>query len=150
MLGLAVISGLGVISMMLITCVDVIGRFFRKPLTGAVDLVQIAGAVAISCALPYTTAVKGHVAVEFFFQKLGRRGRILVDTLARLVAASLFSVFSWRCVLYGISLRRSGEVSPTLQLPTYPYVFLTAFACAVVVLVIIHNLLHPGKEMIKP
>ena len=50
-------------------------------ITGALDLGKGCGALVIAGALPYTTAVKGHVAIEYFFHKLGRRGRIVVDTL---------------------------------------------------------------------
>ena len=53
--------------MMLVTCVDIVLRKLGHPFPGAYDITKMAAAVTISCALPYTTAVKGHVAVEFFF-----------------------------------------------------------------------------------
>lgn len=149
-IGLSVVAGLGVLVMMGATCLDVILRTFGRPLTGALDVVKVAGAVTIACALPYTTAVKGHVAVEYFFLKLGRRGRAVVDALARLVGMTLFSVLAWRSALYGISLRQSGQVTATLQIPLFWVPHVIAFSCAVTALVILHNLLHPGREMIKP
>ncbi len=147
---LAAVAGTGIVAMMLVTCVDVIGRIFRSPLVGAFDIVRIAGAVTIACALPYTTAVKGHVAVEYFFLKLPRPGRVVVDTLARLASMTLFVFLCRRSIIYGDSLRRSGEVTATLQIPVFWLPYLIALSSAVVVLVIFHNLLHPGKEMIKP
>ncbi|HRZ81300.1 MAG TPA: TRAP transporter small permease [Candidatus Hydrogenedentes bacterium] len=149
-LALASVSGLAILAMIAVTCADVALRAFGRPLTGAFDIVRVAGAVAIACALPYTTAVKGHVAIEYFFQKLNRPGRILVDTVCRLLVMGLFSVFTWQCVMYGNSLRRTGEVSLTLQIPMFWVTYVIAGACAVTVLVKIHNLLHPGREMIKP
>lgn len=149
-LALAAVSGLAILAMIAVTCADVVLRAFGRPLTGAFDIVRVGGAVAIACALPYTTAVKGHVAIEYFFQKLNRPGRILVDTVCRLLVAGLFSVFAWQCVMYGNSLRRTGEVSLTLQIPMYGVAYVIAGACAVTVLVKVHNLLHPGREMIKP
>lgn len=148
---LLVISGLGILVMIALTCLDVVSRTaFNAPVKGAFDIVRLAGAVSIACALPYTTAVKGHVAIEFFFQKLSRRGRVVVDTLARSLGMALFSVFSWRCVVYGNSLKRSGEVTPTIDIPIFWVLYLMAFCCGVMVLVILWNLLHPGREMIKP
>ena len=149
-LALASVSGLAILAMIAVTCADVVLRAFGRPLTGAFDIVRVAGAVAIACALPYTTAVKGHVAIEYFFQKLNRPGRILVDTVCRLLVMGLFSVFTWQCVMYGNSLRRTGEVSLTLQIPMFWVAYVIAGACTVTVLVKIHNLLHPGREMIKP
>ncbi|MBN2307412.1 MAG: TRAP transporter small permease, partial [Candidatus Hydrogenedentes bacterium] len=99
---------------------------------------------------PYTTAVKGHVAIEYFFLKLSRRGRIIVDTVCRSIGIVLFSFLTWKSVHYGSALKASGQVTPTLQVPVFWVPYVIALSCGVVVLVILHNLLHPGKEMIKP
>ena len=95
-------------------------------------------------------AVKGHVAVEFFFHKLKKRGRIIVDTITRLVSIAFFGLLAYRCVLYGIALQSSGDATPTLQIPTFWIMHVIAFCCVVVTLVIFEHLIHPGKELIKP
>jgi TRAP-type C4-dicarboxylate transport system permease small subunit len=149
-LALAVLAGFGILGMMTVTCADVTLRMVNRPITGALDIVTILSALTIACALPYTTAVKGHVAIEYFFLKLSRRGRIVVDTLARLAGMTLFAVLASESVKYGQSLKAAGEVSTTLRMPIFWVLYVIAFSCAVTVLVILHNLLHPGKEMIKP
>jgi len=90
------------------------------------------------------------VAIEYFFHKFNRRGRIVIDTVLRLLGMALFVFFAWRSVAYGFDLHRNGQVSQTLQLPVFWLPFVIGFCCAVVVLVIGHNLIHPGREMIKP
>jgi TRAP-type C4-dicarboxylate transport system permease small subunit len=147
---LAALGGIGLVAMIGITCLDVALRIFKLSLKGTIDLMGMAGAVAIACALPYTTAVKGHVAVEYFFQKLGRRGRIAVDTLARLLVIAFFALLAWASVKYGNSLKASHEVSPTLELPVFWVPYVIAFCCGVVILVKVYHLTHPGKELIKP
>ena len=147
---LTVGAGVGVVTMMLTICTDVVLRAFGSPLTGTVDIVRLAGAITIACALPYTSAVKGHVAIEYFFLKLSRRGRVVVDTFARLLSMALFACLSWESVQHGIALRRNGEVTATLQIPVFWIAHVIAFSCAVVILVTFHNMLHPGREMIKP
>jgi len=147
---LAILSGATVFAMMTVTCIDVILRAFGRPLTGAFDLVSIGGVLTIGCALPYTTAVKGHVAIEYFFHKLPRRGRVFVDTVCRLVVMALFGLLAWKNVIYGVSLRDAGQVTQTLQMPIFWIPWLLAFCCLITLLVVLHNLLHPGKEMIKP
>jgi len=147
---LLAVAGLSVLAMMVITCADVILRLINRSFIGAYDLVKIAGALSLAAALPYTTAVKGHVAIEYFFHKFNRRGRIVIDTVLRLLGMALFVFFAWRSVAYGFDLHRNGQVSQTLQLPVFWLPFVIGFCCAVVVLVIGHNLIHPGREMIKP
>jgi len=147
---LAYVAGGGLMLMVLATSVDVILRKFSLSLTGAYDLVKIAAAITVAAALPYTTAIKGHVAIEFFFHKLGRRGRIAVDALMRFGGMVLFSLLAWGCVDYGNSLRQKGEVSMTLQLPIFWLPYVLAVSCALVVLIKLYHVTHPGKPMIKP
>ena len=149
-MGMAYLAGMAVCVMAMTTCLDVVLRKLGSPLPGALDIVIIAGAIGIACALPYTTAVKGHVSIEYFFHKLSRRGRIVVDTFSRLLGMTLFVLLARQCALHGASMYRSGEVTPTLQVPMFWSLYVLSFSCGVVTLVIFHNMLHPNREMIKP
>ncbi len=148
--GLAYVSGAGLMLMVLITTADVILRKCNLSLTGAYDLVKIAATITAAAALPYATAIKGHVAIEYFFHKLGQRGRMVVDALMRLGGMALFSLLAWGFVDYGNSLRVKGEVSTTLQLPIFWVPYVLAVSCVLVVLIKIYHVTHPGKPMIKP
>lgn len=146
---LAVLSGFGVIVMMSVTCCDVVLRRFGRPIVGAVDIVQIAACITAACAIPYTTAVKGHVAVEFFFQKLPSFIKPYVDGLWRAAIFLLYAVMSWRSFVYGTTLLRRHSMTLTLQIPLFWILWLMALSFAVVSLVKLYNLAHPGKEMMK-
>lgn len=144
------LAGAGVIVMMLVTVCDVVMRRFGMPVPGAVDIVQIAACVCAVCALPYTTAVKGHVAVEFFFQHLPGPAKVLVDSTWRMAVIILYSIMSWRSLIYGQTLLRRNSVTLTLQIPMFWVLWLMSLSFAVVALVKFYNLAHPGKEMMKP
>jgi len=149
--GLNAVALASIVGMMLVTTVDVVLRVARHPFPGAFDLVKYLGAIALAWGLPYTTAVKGHVAVEFFFQRLSRRHRTILDTVERLVVIGLFSTLAWPSTKYGLDLRRSGEVSMTLKfLPVYPLAYVVAVSCGVIVLITVYHALRPGRAMIKP
>ena len=153
---LVVISGLSVLTIMVVTCADVIlripwiARWLDLSFIGAYDIVKIAGALSLAAALPYTTAVKGHVAIEYFYHKFNRTGRILLDSVMRLLGIALFAFLTWRSVLYGLAFRSNRQVSLTLELPIFWVPWFMGFCCGVVVLVIGYNLIRPGREMIKP
>ncbi|MCD6364866.1 MAG: TRAP transporter small permease [Planctomycetes bacterium] len=146
---LGFVAALSLITMVTVTCLDVILRAFGRPLVGALDIVKIAGALAIATGLPYTTAVKGHVAIEYFFLKLPRRWRILVTTICRLLIMALFGVLSWSSARYGADLKRYGQVTATLDVPLFWVSYVIAASCGVVVLVMLCSLLRPDKEMIR-
>ena len=147
---LAGIAGIGILAMMTVTCVDVVMRKFGSSLTGAMDVVALSGAVTIACALPYTTAVKGHVAIEYFFHKLHRRGRVIVDSASRVFLIGVFALVCWECFRYGHKLYASGEVTMTVKIPIFWVPYVVALSSGMVALVIAWHLLHPGKKMIHP
>ncbi len=147
---LAYVAGASLLVMVFVTTADVILRVFHLTLTGAYDIVKISAALTMAAALPYTTAIKGHVAIEYFFHRLGRRGRAWVDALMRLGGMALFGLLAWGCIDYGNSLRLKGEVSMTLQLPVFWVPYVLAASCLLVVLIKIYHLSHPGKSLLKP
>lgn len=149
--GLIFVAGLGIFVMIGVTCLDVVLRkCFDYSIKGAVDIVKMAGAISLAAALPYTTAVKGHVAIEYFFHKLNRVGRMIVDSICRLLGIGLFGFLGVQCILYGNRFREVGQVSLTLELPIFWLPWGIGFCCFVSALVIAYNLIHPGREMIKP
>ncbi len=149
-LALALLAGAGTVAMMLVTCADIVARAFGHPLKGSYDIVRLLSLVTLSCALPYTTAVKGHVAVEFFFNKLPAPARLAVDSVMRLLTIGLFVLLAVQGVRYGQSLRASGEVMLTLGWPIHWASFVMAFGCAVSALVVLQHLLHPRKVFMAP
>jgi len=147
---LAAVGGCAVAGIIAVTVGAVVGRQVGLPVKGAYDLVRVLGAIAMVCALPLTKAVKGHIAIEYFFQKLGARGRAATDTLMRLVLLALFALLAWQFVLQGNAFLESGETTTTLHMPMFWVPWLAALACLVTAGVTLWHLLHPGRSMIRP
>ena len=147
---MATVGGLAVAGIIAVTVADVVGRQMGWPVKGAYDLVRMLGAIAMACALPLTKAVKGHIAIEYFFQKMGARGRAATDALMRLVLLALFGLLAWQFVLQGNAFLESGETTATLHMPMFWVPWLAALACLVTAGVTLWHLLHPGRSMIRP
>jgi TRAP-type C4-dicarboxylate transport system permease small subunit len=145
-----IVAGLAILFMVGVTCLEVIMRVFRVSMTGVVDLVKVAAAISTAAALPYATACKGHVAIEFLFQKLSRTGRAIVDAFSRVCIILLFGFLSIECVSYGVTLKARNQVTPTLQLPEFWVPYILAASFIMVCLITLYHLFHPGKELIKP
>lgn len=147
---LGVLAGAGVLGMMLVTCADIVARTLGHPLKGSYDAVCLLSLVTLSCALPYTTAVKGHVAVEYFFNKLPLPAQLVIDALMRLLVIALLGLIAYQAVLHGMRLRASGEVMPTTQWPVFWAAYVVAASCALSALVVVQHLLHPRKGFLAP
>ncbi len=147
---LAGIAGLAVAAMIVLTCVDVGARRLGYPLKGAYDLVEVLGAITITGALPYTTACRGHVSIEFLPQKLSARGRIVLSTVVALVFLAVFAFLTWRFVQYGVELQASNQGMVTLRWPVFWLAHWMALCTAATILVLLYQITHPGKELMRP
>lgn len=139
------ISAAAIFLMMLVTTGDVLLRFFRFSIPGAYETVGFLSALAVAFALPYTAVEKGHIAIEFLVQRLSRPVRIGVNVINSIVAMILFLIIAWESLQYGNSLRATGSVSLTLELPIYPFVYGVAAGCLVLCLVLLMELLLQFK-----
>ena len=149
------VAGIAIVSMMLLTCADVIlrlgvtayheysWRFLSpfKPIPGTYELVCFLGSVAVSFAMAHTSVERGHVAVSLVVRLFPQRIQDLIDTITGIFSFILFTLLSWQSVLYANDLRTSGEVSLTLELPFYPFVYGISFAAAVVCLVLLVDII---------
>lgn len=146
---MAAVSGLGLAAMIIVSCGDVLLRTAGHPVKGAYDVVRVSGAVTIACSVPLTTAMKGHVAIEYFFHKLTPRWRVAVDSAMRVLMIGAFAVAAYECVGYGFRFLRNSQVSDTIQMPIFWVPWLMALSFGVTTLVVMFHLVYPGREMVK-
>ena len=131
------IAAAAITGMMLLTCSDVLLRFLRRPIPGTYEMVGFLGALGVSFALAHTSLERGHIAVDFLVQRLPERLQTLVDGINALVCAVLFGLAAWYSLRYGTDLKAAGEVSMTLQLPVFPFVWGVAAGCGMLTVVLV-------------
>ncbi len=134
--GANILAGATLTLIMGITVTDVFLRSFGRPIVGTFELVAFFGAVVIGFSLPFTSWVRGHIYVDFFAMKLPPKARSALHLATRCMGLGLFLLIGWNLIKMGADLSRSGEVSPTLQMPFYPIVYGIGVACLVECLVL--------------
>jgi TRAP-type C4-dicarboxylate transport system permease small subunit len=123
--------------MMLLSCADVALRLIGAPIPGTYEMVGFIGALIVSFSLTHTSLQRGHVAVEFIFERFPPKVQFLVEAAGNLLGAVLFGLVAWQSLAYGLDLRKSGEVSLTLQMPLHPFVLGIAAGCALLTLALL-------------
>lgn len=134
------IGGFLLMSMMALTCFDVVGRLFGYPIFGTYELVTFMAALVTAAALPDTHAEKRHIGVEIVTNMLSSNVRRSIDLVTSAVALILFMVVTWRLFLLGTTLRRSGEVSMNLRLPEYMITYAVGLGFLIFVVIIIKRI----------
>lgn len=143
------IGGVALTCMMLLTVVDVIGRFFKYPIFGSVELVGFLATIVVATALPYTHKIDGHVGVEILVRLLSERAQLWFDILTRSLSLMLFSLITWQMFLYAQDIRHTGEVSMNLEFPIYYIVYLLAFALLVLSVTILETIFENVMQLRK-
>ncbi|KJR97757.1 MAG: hypothetical protein VR65_22220 [Desulfobulbaceae bacterium BRH_c16a] len=147
---LKMIGAFCLFGMAALTCVDVIGRFFKHPIFGSVELVSFLGVIAIATTLSFTHEHKGHIGVELFVRKLSSRTRNIIDLCTGSITLALFAVVTWRMFDYSLKMKSSGELSMNLKLPEYIIIFLLACCffiyCGTILSSIFQTLAKLGKR----
>ena len=136
-----VFGGIILTLMMLITVTDVILRSLGKPLVGAYELVGFCGALVLGFSIPFTSWVRGHIYVDILVQRLPQKGKAGFHVTTRGLAIALFLATGWNLIKMGTDLLKSGEVSPTLQVPFYPVVYAIGVCCFIQCLVLLADVL---------
>ena len=117
---IAFLSALILLWLVGLTCVDVVGRyFFRAPVTGAVELVQLSMAGIIFLSLPLMFLKNDHVIVDLFsFGQKGWTGWMftLVLNLVMIIAIFLLADRVWD---YALRAYEDGDETIYLQIPRY-------------------------------
>jgi hypothetical protein len=87
--------------------------------------------------------------VSIVVRLFSARSQAVVETITGLFGFILFALLSWQSVVFANDLRASGEVSMTLHLPFYPFVYGIGFAAAAVCLVILVELSKNVAEVFR-
>jgi len=148
--GLNGISAAAVMFIMLLTCADVVMRFFGRPIPGAYELVGYFGALIVAFALAWTSIERGHIAVELLVDRLPARPRALVEGAGYLFSTVLFGLLAWQSQVYAMDLLETGEVSLTLGIPTWPFVFGLTAGCGMLSLVLLLDGLRLLRRGLAP
>jgi TRAP-type C4-dicarboxylate transport system permease small subunit len=158
---MSLIAGAAIVIMMMLSTADVLLRLggplyskfkwwflsFIQPIPGTYELVSFLGTVAAAFAMAHTSIKGGHVSVSLVTRLMPKRARIILQIITNLLALILFGLLSWRSIIYAEELRFCGEVSMTLQLPYYPFVYGVAFASFAMGVVLIIYMINGIREL---
>jgi TRAP-type C4-dicarboxylate transport system permease small subunit len=142
-----VVGGILLVLMMVLTCIDIVGRMLGYPVFGAFELISFMAALVVALSLPDTHARKRHIGVEILTSRLPRPLRLRLALATDLLALLLFSVVGWRMFVYALRLRQSGEVSMNLGMPEYGITFAVALGFSLFAVAIVKTCLETLKEL---
>ena len=128
---LGLVSALTLFAMMVLTFVDVWGRYLlRQPVFGGYEVTEFLMGVLIFSGLPILCAREGHVSIDIFDTLMPEKWRRPQRAAVNLISAAVLGVLAWRMFIQAGELWRNNEVTMTLKIPHGPFALLFAVLSA--------------------
>lgn len=135
-------GGVSLLALTLLATMNVALRIFRVPVSGTYEVVSFLGAIVTAGALGYTQKRKDHIVVDILSGKFPAKVKRALDRVSYALLLVFFSIVSWQTFVYGKRLMLTGELSETLKIAYYPFVFLVGLGFAVLALTILLDLVE--------
>ncbi|MGD9862865.1 MAG: TRAP transporter small permease [Pseudodonghicola sp.] len=128
-------------AMMLLTFVDVAGRYlFTMPVNGAYEIVSLLMPAIIFCALPLTVLREGHVTVDLLDDFIPAPLARVQALVVHLFTATALGLIAWRLAIKSMDQFNYEEVTDELYLTIWPFSAAMAVLCALATLAALANL----------
>lgn len=137
---LAGIACIVLFAMMLLTFIDVIGRYlFLSPLPAAYEIISLMMPAIIFCALPLTVLRETHVTVDLLDTFIPSGLAQVQGVVVNLVSAAALALVTWRLSVKGWEDRYYETVTDELLLLIWPFGLGMALLCAIATVAALAN-----------
>jgi TRAP-type C4-dicarboxylate transport system permease small subunit len=147
--GLTALSAVALAAMVLLVVADVLlANLIRRPIIGAIDLVQALLACIVFLGLPQVIFVEGNITVDVIDHFIGKRGVALLRASGGLFAFIYLSLLLWHMFQPALDTWNFHDITPDLKIPVIliwiPVLFGTAASMIAALVVFARRLRNAG------
>ena len=133
--------------MMLITAVDVVGRYLlNMPLRGGFELTEMMLATLIYCALPLVSKQREHIVIDTFDFLMTPRVKRGFDVFAVIVCSVTLSGIGYLIFRRAVRVAEYGDTTSVLKIPLAPVAYVMAAMIAIAALIHVALIFVPHGE----
>jgi TRAP-type C4-dicarboxylate transport system permease small subunit len=133
--------------MMLITAVDVVGRYvFNKPLNGGFEITEMLLAALIYCGLPLVSQRREHIVIDTFDPLMSARVKRALDVLAEIVCSVTLGGIGYLIFRRAARVAEYGDTTNVLKWPLAPVAYLMGVMIIVACLIHLSLIFVPHRE----
>ena len=110
--GLSTFAALVLTAIMLVSVVDVVGRYlFKLPLPGSSEITEILMAILIYAGMPIVSLRRSHICVDLLDSVVPPRIVPIRNAVIGVVGAVVLGIIAWRLWVYADQIRQSRDVT---------------------------------------
>jgi len=116
----AILAGVLLTAVTLMTCVSLIGRnLIGMTIVGDFELVGAAAGAAIALFMPWCQAQRGNIIVDFFTTRASPPAIERLDRFGALVLGLAMALLAWRTSIGGLNAWKSGAGTMLIGFPEW-------------------------------
>jgi TRAP-type C4-dicarboxylate transport system permease small subunit len=143
----AILAGLLLIFITLMTVVSVIGRdTIGKTIVGDFELSGAAAGAAIALFMPWCQFKRGNIMVDFFTAKASQSAQASMDRLGALLLAAVMALMTWRTTLGGLNAWTTQSGTMMLGFPEWMVYSAMVPPLALTVVIALHQAIFGFAE----
>jgi len=143
------LAGLCFFSVMLLIVANIILRtVFHQPILGTYELVGFITAMGVALALAHCAFQDGHIAVSFIIEHFTWKTQSIVAVFVNVTSLMLWTAAVWSLGKFGYAMKIKGLVSPSAEIPVYPFIYLVAFGLMGLCLVLLFKSLASFRAVL--
>lgn len=127
--------------------------FLRKltnhSLLGTVELTELSMVFIVFCALAECQVHEGHIKVDLVLSRLNPRIQALIDVFTQFACFVIFTFMTWALFSQASATKEAGEITVDLGLPLYPFIYVAAFGCTLLALVLLIKSLRALSDFLS-
>lgn len=136
----AIMAGLLLIFITLMTCVSVVGRdLIGKTIVGDFELSGAAAGAAIALFMPWCQVRRGNIVVDFFTTKASPAAQNAMERTGALLLACVMALMAWRTTVGGLNSFRTHSETQILGFPEWMVYAVMVPPLALTVLIALHQ-----------
>ena len=135
--------------MLLIISNILLRTIFGRPILGTYELVGFLSALGIGFALARCSLQNGHIAVDLVTQLFTRRVQHIIELFMNAAALLFWSAAVWFLFEYGQTMKLKGLISPSAEIPLYPFIYIIALGLIGLCLTLVLKLIIHIREIQK-
>ena len=143
--------GMGaILTMMTVVSLNVIGRaFFRFPVFGTVEIVELAGVIFVSFILAYTQLQGENIIVTVLVDRLPPRLKAILNSFTQFLSLVIIAALGWTGFVRALEMARVKEITAIFRITQVPFRFVWVFGCVTLFLVLMAQFIESLIKVVK-
>ena len=133
--------------MIILTLIDVSGRYFGHPLHGTLEINTLCLVVICAWCWAHTQALKGHISIDLFYNLMPSRAQTITNIVTSAIALIIISLLAWQSIPMTLLAMRLLPWTDRLHLPIWPFkaMLILGFFCLCLQLIL--DIIDYSKEL---